>query len=42
MEGDTFAFRDLDDDFNLVEIPATARKVVSDGTTTVAVWVSSA
>ena len=42
MEGDTFAFRDRDDDFNVVEIPATARKVVSDGTTTVAVWVADA
>ena len=42
MEGDTFAFRDLDDDFNVVEIPATARKVVSDGTMTVAVWVADA
>ena len=42
MEGDTFAFRDLDHDFNPIEIPATARKVISDGTTTVAVWVADA
>ena len=41
-EGDTFAFRDRDDDRNVVEIPATARQVVSDGTTTVAVWVADA
>ena len=42
MEGDTFAFLDRDDDRNVVEIPATARQVVSDGTTTVAVWVADA
>ena len=42
MEGDTFAFRDLDFDGSVVEIPATARQVVSDGTTTVAVWVADA
>ena len=42
MEGDTFAFRDLGDDGSLVEIPATARQVVSDGTNTVAVWVADA
>ena len=42
MEGDTFAFLDRDDDFNVVEVPATARQVVSDGTTTVAVWVADA
>ena len=42
MEGDTFAFRDRDDDRNVVEIPATARQVISDGTTTVAVWVADA
>ena len=41
-EGDTFAFRDRDDDRNVVEIPATARQVISDGTTTVAVWVADA
>ena len=42
MEGDTFAFLDRDDDRNVVEIPATARQVISDGTTTVAVWVADA
>ena len=41
-EGDTFAFRDADDDRNPIEIPATARKVVTDGTTTIAVWVADA
>ena len=39
-EGDTFNFLDLDDDGELIEIPATARKVVTDGSTTVAVWVA--
>ena len=38
-EGDRFTFTDLDDDDNRIEIPATARKVVTDGTTTAAVWV---
>ena len=42
MEGDTFAFRNRGDDRSVVEIPATARQVVSDGTTTVAVWVADA
>ena len=42
MEGDTFAFRDRGDDGGAVEIPATARQVVTDGTTTVAVWVADA
>ena len=40
-EGDTFTF--LDVDFvadGLIEIPATARAVVTDGTTTAAVWVA--
>ena len=41
-EGDTIAFVDLDADDNLVEIPATARKVVTDGTVTLAVWVADA
>ena len=39
-EGDRFTFRDLDDNRNLVFIPATARKVVTDGDTTVALWVA--
>ena len=38
--GDTFTFRDLDESQELVEIPATARKVVRDATTTLAVWVA--
>ena len=38
-EGDRFTFLDRDDDDNRIEIPATARKVVTDGTTTAAVWV---
>ena len=38
-EGDRFTFIDRDDDDNRVEIPATARKVVTDGTRTAAVWV---
>ena len=42
MEGDTFVFLDRGDDRSIVEIPATARQVVSDGTTTVAVWVADA
>ena len=40
--GDTVAFLDLDEDDNLVEIPSTARSVVTDGVTTVAVWVADA
>ena len=40
--GDTVAFLDLDQDDNLVEIPSTARSVVTDGVTTVAVWVADA
>ncbi len=39
-EGDRYTFRDRDDDRNLVEIPATARKVVTDGTVTAALWVA--
>ena len=38
-EGDRFTFRHLDDQ-NLVFIPATARSVVTDGDTTVALWVA--
>ena len=37
-----FAFLDLDEVFEPVEIPATARKVVRDGTTTLVVWVPDA
>ena len=39
-EGDRFTFIDRDDDDNRFEIPATARKVVTDGTRTTAVWVA--
>ena len=39
-EGDRFNYRDLDDDGNLVSIPATARRVVTDGETTAALWVA--
>lgn len=38
--GDTFAFRDYDFAGDIVEIPATARAVVTDGATTAAVWVA--
>ena len=38
-EGDRFTFRDLDAG-NLVFIPATARRVVTDGDTTLALWVA--
>ena len=39
-EGDRYDFRDWDDNQNLVTIPATARRVVTDGETTVALWVA--
>ena len=39
-EGDRYDFRDWDDNQNLVSIPATARRVVTDGETTVALWVA--
>ena len=39
-EGDRFNYKDLDDDGNLVSIPATARRVVTDGETTAALWVA--
>ena len=39
-EGDRFTFRDLDNHQNLVFIPATARRVVTDGDTTAALWVA--
>ena len=39
-EGDTFSFLDIDRQGEIVEIPATARRVVTDGVTTVAVWVA--
>ena len=38
-EGDQFTFHDLDEDRNLVEIPATVRRVATDGSTTAAFWV---
>ena len=40
QEGDTFTFLHRGDDRSALEIPSTARHVVSDGTTTVAVWVA--
>ena len=39
-EDDRFIFRDMDDNRNLVSIPATARRVVSDRETTAAFWVA--
>ena len=39
-EGDRYDFRDRDDAQNIVSIPATARRVVTDGETTVALWVA--
>ena len=39
-EGDRYDFRDRDDNQNLVTIPATARRVVTDGETTLALWVA--
>ena len=42
-EGDTFTFLDFDfDTFGAVEIPATARRVITDGATTLALWVADA
>lgn len=41
-EGAAFTFLDYDDSRNLIEIAATARKVVSDGAVTLAVWVADA
>ena len=41
-EGDRFDFHDQDEDGNLVPIPATARKVVTDGARTAAFWVADA
>ena len=40
-EGDRFVFIELRDDEVLVPIPATARKVVRTGATTLAVWVAN-
>ena len=37
--GDRHTFLDLDSAWNLVTVPATARRVVSDGTRTLTVWV---
>ena len=39
-EGDRFSFTDLDDDRNVVYIPATARRVVTDRSTTAVFWVA--
>ena len=39
-EGDQFTFHDHDEDRNLVAIPATARRVVTDGSRTAAFWVA--
>ena len=39
-EGDREIFRDLDDNRNIVSIPATAREVVTDGHRTAALWVA--
>ncbi|MDE0025931.1 MAG: putative Ig domain-containing protein [Spirochaetaceae bacterium] len=39
-EGDRFTYYDQDDDRNLVPIPATARRVVTDGSRTAAFWVA--
>ena len=43
VEGDTFIFLDLDfATLSAIEIPATARRVITDGATTVALWVADA
>ena len=39
-EGDRYDFRDWADHQNIVSIPATVRRVVTDGETTVALWVA--
>ncbi len=39
-QSDTHIFLDINDDGQLVHIPATARVVVNDGTTTLVVWVA--
>ena len=39
-EGDRYDFKDRGDNQDLVSIPATARRVVTDGETTVALWVA--
>ena len=42
-EGDTFTFIDSDyEHFTVTEVPATARKVVSDGAVTLVAWVADA
>ena len=41
-EGDRETFLDLDWYWNIVRIPATARRVVTDGSQTLAVWVADA
>ena len=40
MEGDQFTFHDHDDNGNLAPIPATARKVVTDGSRSAVFWVA--
>ncbi len=40
--GDRHTFLDLDSAWNLVTVPATARRVVDDGTRTLTVWVADA
>ena len=40
VAGDTEVFLDLDENFDVVSIPATARGVVTDGTTALVVWVA--
>ena len=39
-EGDQYTFHDRDEDRNLVAIPATARRVVTDGSRTAVFWVA--
>ena len=41
-DGDTFTFQTLDDFDNLIEIPATARSVLTEDEVTLAVWVADA
>ena len=40
--GDRHTFLDLDNEWNVVSVPATARRVVDDGTRTLTVWVADA
>ena len=41
-EGDRFTFKEWDRDRNVIHIPATARRVVTDGSVTAAFWVGDA